>query len=43
MLLKKGEKAKFIIPSNLGYGSNNYSGIPGGSVLVFDINLLKVN
>ena len=32
-----------LVPSNLGYGSNNYNGIPGGSVLVFDINLLKVN
>ena len=39
----EGGEGILIVPSKLGYGSNNYSGIPGGSVLVFDINLLKVN
>ncbi|WP_347174169.1 FKBP-type peptidyl-prolyl cis-trans isomerase [Polaribacter uvawellassae] len=32
-----------LIPSHLGYGSNGSSSIPGGSVLVFSIHLLKVN
>jgi FKBP-type peptidyl-prolyl cis-trans isomerase FkpA len=39
----EGGEGILIIPSNLGYGSNNYNGIPGGSVLVFDIKLIKVN
>jgi FKBP-type peptidyl-prolyl cis-trans isomerase FkpA len=39
----EGGKGILLVPSNLGYGSKNYNGIPGGSVLVFDIKLLKVN
>ena len=32
-----------LIPSHLGYGSSGSSSIPGGSVLIFSIHLLKVN
>ncbi|NVK52936.1 MAG: FKBP-type peptidyl-prolyl cis-trans isomerase [Flavobacteriaceae bacterium] len=32
-----------LIPSHLGYGANGTNGIPGGSVLVFNIHLLKIN
>ena len=32
MLLKKGEKAKFIIPSNLGYGEAGAGGVIPGSI-----------
>ena len=39
----EGGEGILLVPSNLGYGSNNYNGIPGGSALVFDIKLLKVN
>ena len=39
----EGGEGILLVPSNLGYGSNNYNGIPGGSVLVFDIKLLSVN
>jgi len=42
-LFKEGGKGKLIIPAHLGYGSYNYSGMPGGSELVFEIELLKVN
>jgi len=31
-----------IIPSHLGYGSTGRQGIPANSILVFDIDLLKV-
>ena len=39
----EGGEGILLVPSNLGYGSNNYNSIPGGSVLVFDIKLLNVN
>ena len=39
----EGGEGILLIPYQLGYGINNYNGIPGGSVLVFDIKLLKVN
>ena len=38
----EGSKGILIIPSRLAYGSLNYSGIPGGSVLIFEIELLEV-
>ena len=40
---KEGGNGILLIPSKLGYGSKNYSKIPGGSVLIFDISLLKVH
>ena len=43
LLLKKGSKAKFIIPSPLGYGENAMGAkIPANSVLVFDVNVADV-
>lgn len=39
----EGGEGILIVPSHLGYGSNYYNGIPGGSILIFDIKLLKVN
>jgi len=38
----EGGEGILLIPSELGYGSNYYNGIPGGSVLIFDIKLLNV-
>jgi FKBP-type peptidyl-prolyl cis-trans isomerase FkpA len=32
-----------LIPAHLGYGSYNTNGIPGGSVLIFDVKLISVN
>jgi len=40
---KEGGSGILLIPSHLGYGSYSYSGIPAGSVLIFEIKLLKVN
>ncbi|MEN8775452.1 MAG: FKBP-type peptidyl-prolyl cis-trans isomerase [Polaribacter sp.] len=40
---KEGGNGILIIPSNLGYGNNGRGSIPGGAVLVFDINLISVN
>ena len=39
-----GSKGQLIIPSNLAYGPDDYNNtIPGGSVLVFDIDLVSIN
>ncbi len=40
---KEGGSGMLLVPSHLGYGSFDYNGIPGGSVLIFDIDLLTVN
>ena len=41
--LKKGEKAKLIFPSIIGYGSKGSSSIPPYTPLMFDIEILTVN
>jgi FKBP-type peptidyl-prolyl cis-trans isomerase len=40
MLLKKGTKAKFILPSAIGYGANGSGQIPANAILQFDVELL---
>ncbi len=40
---KEGGSGMLLVPSHLAYGSENYRGIPGGSVLIFEINLIGVN
>ncbi|WP_366941099.1 FKBP-type peptidyl-prolyl cis-trans isomerase [uncultured Algibacter sp.] len=40
---KEGGTGKLLIPSHLAYGSSDYKEIPGGSVLIFDIELIYVN
>lgn len=42
-LFNAGGTGSLYIPAHLGYGSFNYNGIPGGSVLVFDIELISVD
>jgi FKBP-type peptidyl-prolyl cis-trans isomerase len=43
-LLKVGDKARFVIPSNLAYGSNGAGGvIPPDATLIFDVELMNVN
>jgi FKBP-type peptidyl-prolyl cis-trans isomerase len=39
-LLKKGSKAKFIIPSAIAYGANGSGQIPPNSILQFDVELV---
>ena len=43
LLLKVGDKARFVIPSNLGYGSQGAGGvIPPNATLIFDVELMDV-
>ncbi|MBD0833049.1 FKBP-type peptidyl-prolyl cis-trans isomerase [Aestuariibaculum sediminum] len=39
----EGGKGKLLVPAHLGYGNSNYYTIPGGSVLIFDIELKSIN
>lgn len=42
-LLQEGDKARFVIPSHLGYGSRGAGGvIPPDATLIFDVELMKV-
>ena len=42
-LLQVGDKARFVIPAYLGYGSRGAGGvIPGDATLVFDVELMDV-
>lgn len=42
-LLQVGDKARFVIPSYLGYGSAGAGGaIPPNATLVFDVELMDV-
>ena len=41
-LMKKGSKARFIVPSNLAYGDRDLGKIPPNSTLIFDVELLDI-
>jgi FKBP-type peptidyl-prolyl cis-trans isomerase len=40
---KTGGNGILLVPAHLGYGSYDSRGIPGGSVLIFDVKLISVN
>lgn len=43
MMMKEGQHVELYIPSELGYGDRGAGGsIPGGAVLVFQLELLEV-
>ncbi|MCM4167973.1 FKBP-type peptidyl-prolyl cis-trans isomerase FkpA [Arenibacter antarcticus] len=39
---KEGGRGMLLVPAHLGYGNRDTRGIPGGSVLIFDIHLITV-
>ncbi|MCA1930138.1 MAG: FKBP-type peptidyl-prolyl cis-trans isomerase [Pararheinheimera sp.] len=41
-LMKVGDKFRFYIPSNLGYGNRSAGKIPAGSTLIFDVELFEI-
>jgi peptidylprolyl isomerase len=42
LLLKKGDKARFIIPPQLGYGEMDLEKIPPNSTLIFDTEIIDI-
>ena len=42
-LMVEGEKTRFFIPSNLGYGNAGSGKIKPGSTLIFDVELITIN
>ena len=40
--MKEGERFRFVIPYDLGYGASGYATIPPYSTLIFDVELLEV-
>jgi len=40
--MKVGEKKVLTVPPEKGYGPNDYNGIPGGSTLIFDVELVGI-
>lgn len=42
-LMTKGAKYKFFIPARLAYGNRQVGNIPGGSLLIFEVELLDIN
>ena len=40
---KEGGSGLLLVPSHLAYKSCDYNGIPGGSVLIFEVKLISVN
>lgn len=43
LLMQEGDKTRFIIPPQLGFGNSSNGAIPANATLTFDIEMVKVN
>jgi FKBP-type peptidyl-prolyl cis-trans isomerase FklB len=43
LMMPAGSKWKLYVPYYLGYGPGNYHAIPGGSLLIFEVELVSIN
>ncbi len=41
-LMVEGDKFKFFVPSDLGYGNRSTGKITSGSLLIFEVELLEI-
>ncbi len=41
-ILRKGEKARIILPSSIAYGDGGSGPIPGGATLIFDVEFIDI-
>jgi len=41
--MKVGGKARLVCPADLAYGDKGRPGIPGGAVLIFEVELIEIN
>ena len=41
-LVGEGGEVTFYLPPSLGYGNDDYQSIPGGSILIFDADLISI-
>ena len=42
LTMKVGDKIRIFVPPHLGYGDRDYDPIPGGSTLVFDLEITQI-
>ena len=42
LTMNVGDKVRIFVPPHLGYGDKDYGPIPGGSTMVFDLEITEI-